>query len=90
MAGYAYISETPGGNITIFMPSKLYVISMASTIWKEGNVLFNDALSTCYLQLYGARHMVKHHSDSERGNLLPPTWAARVLLYALLHRHNIT
>ena len=25
-----------------------------------------------YLRLYGIRHMVKHHSDSERGNLLPP------------------
>ena len=38
----------------------------------EGNVLFNDALNTFYLQLYGVRHMVKDHSDSERGNLLPP------------------
>ena len=26
---------------------------------KEGNVLFNDALNTFYLQLYGVRHMVK-------------------------------
>ena len=40
-------------------------------IWKEGNVLFNDALNTFYLWLYGVRHMVKDHSDSERGNLLP-------------------
>ena len=32
----------------------------------EGNVLFNDALSTFYLWLYGARHMIKDHSDSER------------------------
>ena len=39
---------------------------------KEGNVLFNDALSTFYLLLYGVRNMVKDHSDSERGNLLPP------------------
>ena len=38
----------------------------------EGNVLFNDALNTFYLQLYGVRHMVKDHSDRERGNLLPP------------------
>ena len=34
---------------------------------KEGNVLFNDALNTFYLRLYGVRHMVKDHSDSERG-----------------------
>ena len=39
---------------------------------KEGNVLFNDALNTFYLRLYGVRHMVKDHSDSERGNPLPP------------------
>ena len=25
---------------------------------KEGNVLFNDALNTIYLWLYGIRHMV--------------------------------
>ena len=39
---------------------------------KEGNSLFNDALNTFYLQLYGVGHMVKDHSDSERGNPLPP------------------
>ena len=39
---------------------------------KEGNVLFNDALNTFYLRLYGVGHMVKDHSDSERGNPLPP------------------
>ena len=35
---------------------------------KEGNVLFNDTLNTFYLRLYGIGHMVKDHSDSERGN----------------------
>ena len=39
---------------------------------KERNVLFNDTLNTFYLRLYGVRHMVKDHSDSEKGNLLPP------------------
>ena len=39
---------------------------------KEGNVLFNDALNTFYLRLYGVRHMVKDHSDSEKGNPLLP------------------
>ena len=38
---------------------------------KEGNVLFNDALNTFYLRLYGVGHMVKDHTDSERGNPLP-------------------
>ena len=37
--------------------------------WKEGSVLFNDALNTW---LYGVRNMVKDHSDCERGNPLPP------------------
>ena len=50
---------------------------MASDIWlrtipivrkeRERNVLFNDALNTFYLRLYGVRHMVKDHSDSEKG-----------------------
>ena len=53
---------------------------MASDIWlrtilivreRERKVLFNDALNTFYLRLYGVRHMVKDHSDSEKGNLLP-------------------
>ena len=39
--------------------------------WKEGNVLFNDALNTFYLRLYGVGHMEKGHSGSERGNPLP-------------------
>ena len=37
----------------------------------EGNGLFNDALNTFYLRLYGVRYMVKDHSDSDRGNPLP-------------------
>ena len=51
-----------------------------SSLWRwllavfcpERNVLFNDALNTFYLRLYGVRHMVKDHSDSEKGNPLPP------------------
>ena len=39
---------------------------------KEGNVLFNDALITFHLRLYGVGHMVKDHSDSETRNPLPP------------------
>ena len=38
----------------------------------EGNFLFNDALNTFYLWLHGVGHMVKDHSDSKRGNPLPP------------------
>ena len=39
---------------------------------RERNVLFNDALNTFYQRLYGVRHMVKDHSDSEKGNPLSP------------------
>ena len=57
---------------------------------KEGNVLFNDALNTFYLRLYGVGHMVKDHSDSEIGNPLPPHQLLfplqRFILYALSHR----
>ena len=41
--------------------------------YMEGrSVLFNDTLNTFYLRLYGVGHMVKDHSDSEKGNPLPP------------------
>ena len=47
-------------------PSQLYGIN------RERNVLFNDTLNTFYLRLYGVKHMVKDHSDSEKGNPLSP------------------
>ena len=57
----------------------------------EGNVLFNDALNTFYLRLYGVTYMVKDHSDSERGNIgFCFRLAARVLLYASSHRQDNT
>ena len=52
---------------------------------KKENVLFNDALNTFYLRLYGVGHMVKDHSDSERGNPLPPH---RLLFPILLKTGN--
>ena len=57
---------------------------------KEGRVLFNGALNTFYLWLYGVRHMIKDHSNSERGNCCRHMGysfqlAARVLLYASSH-----
>ena len=39
---------------------------------RNENVLFNDTLNTFYLWLYDVGHMVKHHSDSDRGNPLLP------------------
>ena len=40
-------------------------------IYEEGNVLFNDTLSTFYLWLYGVGHVVK---DRERKPAVA-TWA---------------
>ena len=37
--------------------------------WKEGYVLFNDALNTFYLRIYGVGHMVKKTQDSIYHNL---------------------
>ena len=63
---------------------------------KEGNVLFNDALNTFYLRLYGVTHMVKDHLDSEREETrchhmgYSFRLAARVLLYVSSHRQDNT
>ena len=47
-----------------------YIQKPTSEIWrKEGNILFNDTLNTFYIRLYD---MLINHSDSERGNPLPP------------------
>ena len=57
-------------------------------IRKEGNVLFNDTLNSFYLRLYGVRHMVKDHSDSERKThgLLFPISSKGSFIYSLPHR----
>ena len=39
---------------------------------RRGNILFNDALNTFYLRLYGVRHVLKDNSYIERANPLPP------------------
>ena len=51
-----------------------YVHQLALLTAEQGNVLFNNALNTFYLRLYNIRYMVKDHSDSERGNPLPPLY----------------
>ena len=46
----------------------------SNLIWsrKEEHVVVNDTLNTFYIWLYDIWHMIKKHSDSERGNQLPP------------------
>ena len=62
---------------------------------KIGNVLFNNTLNTFYLRLYGIRHMVEVHSDSERKPAACHMGcsfrlAVRVLLYASTTRQDNT
>ena len=61
-------------------------VSWESQERKEQNVLFNDTLNTFYLWLYGIRHMVKDHSDSERGNpLLHMDYSFRLGFFYMHH-----
>ena len=57
---------------------------------REINVLFNDALNTFYLRLYGVRHMVKDHYDSEKGNPLLLSINSKGSSYAPSHRQDNT
>ena len=41
--------------------SPLNEVLLGHAIHKEGNALFNDALSTFYLRLYGIRYIVNDH-----------------------------
>ena len=57
------------------MPSQLGLIFLISNKKSFICIISDriaDALNTCYLWLYGIGHMVKDHSDSERGNPLMP------------------
>ena len=47
---------------------------MKNNVDNEGRkeMFYLATLNTFYLQLYGVGHMVEDHSDSERGNPLPP------------------
>ena len=54
-------------------PTTFLLFSNANGIGrKEGNVLFNNTLNTLCLRLDDIRHMVMDHTDSQRGNPLPP------------------
>ena len=89
---YSKYSKKPQSNIKY---STNNWSDIGCCVWrKEGNVLFNDALNTFYLRLYGVIHMVKDHSDSERETRCRHMGysfrlAARVLLYAS-HRQDNT
>ena len=49
--------------VHVYVCLPLYILSLC--------IKKKEALNTFYLPLYGLTHMVKDHSDSERGNPLP-------------------
>ena len=62
---------------------------------KERNVLFNNAINTFYLQLYGIRHMEIENLYSKRGHTLLPLHEllfliTRDILHAPSHRQDST
>ena len=58
---------------------------------KEGNILFNDTLTTFFLRLYDIGHIVKHHSETCCHKMDHTFWlAARVLLNVPSHRQDST
>ena len=65
--------HTQASTYSMFKPLNIKAIFLyESETERQRNVLFNDALNTFYLRLYVVKHMVKDHSDSEKGNPLPP------------------
>ena len=70
--GCTFLILTGLGLVILF----LLIINLSDIVGrKDGSVLCNDALNTFYLRLYGVGHMVKDHSDSQRGKPAAATWA---------------
>ena len=62
---------------------------------KDENVIFNDALNTFNIRLYGVEHMVKDHSAREGKHSAVTTWllilfSSKGFLYAPSHRQDST
>ena len=97
-----WCSAWHSGKKCLWLPSMLlWGFSLINIyVWKEGNVLFNDALNTFYLRLYGIGYMVsdiwlrtilivrKETRCHHIGYSFQLT--ARVLLYAPFHRQDST
>ena len=80
-------------NIQLMCKSEIdshqYAIVFQITMFLEGKkemFLFYNALNTFYFRLYGMGHMVKDHSDSERGNPLSP----HRLLFPIINKGSFT
>ena len=89
-------STSTSCSLTLLVKSEyVFVMSGEKSHLQEGNILFNDALNTFYLRLYGVRHMVKDHSIAREETCCHYIGysfrlAARVLLYVSSHRQDST
>ena len=63
---------------------------MSQTRWKEGNVWFNDALNTFYLQLYSVRTILIVRKETHCHHIGYSFWLAARVLYAPSHRQDST
>ena len=54
----------------MLMEDYLWIIKVKNCM--ERNDIFYLTMDIFYLRLYGVRHMLKDHSDCERGSPLPP------------------
>ena len=70
--------ETQQRDMFFLLPKYIYYITGFFNVLKknERNILFNDALNTFYLRLYGIGYMIKDCSDNERENLQPLRYGA--------------
>ena len=82
------------GVINVHSRFKMLCLGLGLRLWlrlEEGNVIFNDALNTFYLRLYGIRHRTTQIVIDETccchiGYSFQ--LAARLLLYASFHRQD--
>ena len=75
------MTDTP-----VYLASDGCLLCLLKPVCLKWVFLFNDTLNTFYLRLYGVRHMVKDHSDSEKGNPLPPLLDKRIIsIRMILH-----
>ena len=74
----------------------LILVCVSVSVYVGKEMFYLTTHSThLYLPLYGVRHMVKDHSDSEKGNPLPPhrllfPISSKGYLYAPSHRQDST
>ena len=54
------------------MNINMLIVCVCVCVEERKEMFYLTTLNTFYLRLYGVRHMVKDHSDSEKGNPLPP------------------